>query len=118
MAIDVEVGTDIMYIRNIKRHTNSVGTKFGDGGKQGQAKIPSPQPPSFLPARAFSFSSAARSAAIILDFVQNEFQLFPANITKFSSAGQTELGPRLKKSLLLIYKHDSTGSARYFKDGV
>jgi len=31
------------------------------------------QPPSFLPARAFSFGSAARSAAISRDFVQNEF---------------------------------------------
>ena len=35
-------------------------TKFGGGGKRGRAKIPSPQPPSFLPARAFRF--CARSA--------------------------------------------------------
>ena len=32
-----------------------------------------PQPPSFLPARAFSFDSAARSAAI-RDFVQKRFE--------------------------------------------
>jgi len=30
----------------------STGTKFGGGGKRGRAKIPSPRPPSFLPARA------------------------------------------------------------------
>jgi len=40
-------------------------TKFGGGGKigigkRGRAKIPSPQPPSFLPARAFSFCRAKR----------------------------------------------------------
>jgi len=35
-------------------------TKFGGGGKRGQAKIPSPQPPSFLPARAFSLAREAR----------------------------------------------------------
>ena len=32
--------------------------------KRGRAKIHSPQPPSFLPARASDFVSAARSAAI------------------------------------------------------
>src|SRR3989338_7749581 len=32
--------------------------------KRGRAKNPSPQPPSFLPARAFSFGSAAPSAAM------------------------------------------------------
>src|SRR3989338_10420075 len=32
--------------------------------KRGRAKIPSPQPPSFLPARAFGFGSATRSAAM------------------------------------------------------
>ena len=36
----------------------------GGGGKRGRAKIHSPQPPFFLPARAFSFVSAARSAAM------------------------------------------------------
>ena len=34
-------------------------TKFG-GGKRGRAKIPSPQPPSFLPARTFSLAREAR----------------------------------------------------------
>ena len=47
------------------RRANFVGTKFGgDGkigiGKRGRAKIPSPQPPSFLPARAFGFCRAKR----------------------------------------------------------
>ena len=30
------------------------------GGKRGRAKIPSPQPPSFLPARAFGLAREAR----------------------------------------------------------
>ena len=42
------------------RRANFVGTKFGGGGKRGRAKIPSPQPPSFLPARAFSLAREAR----------------------------------------------------------
>jgi len=33
--------------------------KIGNG-KRGRAKIPSPQPPSFLPARAFSLAREAR----------------------------------------------------------
>ena len=45
-------------------HFAKRNTKFGGGGKRGRAKIPPPQPPSFLPARAFSFGSAARSAAM------------------------------------------------------
>jgi hypothetical protein len=80
------------FIRFDKIKTNSgggasfVGTKNCGGEKRsgrtlGRAKIPSPQPLSFLPARAFSFGSAARSAAISRDFVQNEFQLFPTNTT-------------------------------------
>jgi len=35
-------------------HFAKRNTKFG-GGKRGRAKIPSPQPPSFLPARAIGF---------------------------------------------------------------
>jgi len=54
-------------------HFAKRNTKFGGGGKRGRAKIPSPQPPSFLPARAFSFGSAERSSAISRDFVQNKF---------------------------------------------
>jgi hypothetical protein len=34
--------------------------KFSGGGKQGRVKILSPQPPSFLPARAFSLVREAR----------------------------------------------------------
>src|SRR3990167_1713301 len=45
------------------RRASFTGTKFGGGGKRGRAKIHSPQPPFFLPARAFSFGFAARSAA-------------------------------------------------------
>ena len=42
-------------------HFAKQNTKFGGGGKRGRAKIPSPQPPSFLPARAFSFAREARN---------------------------------------------------------
>ena len=56
------------------RRANFVGTKFSGGGKRGRAKIPSPQPPSFLPARASGFVPAARSAAISRDFVQKRFE--------------------------------------------
>ena len=41
-------------------HFAKRNTKFGGGGKRGRAKIPSPQPPSFLPARAFSLAREAR----------------------------------------------------------
>ena len=37
--------------------------KFGGSGKRGRAKIHSPQPPFFLPARAHRIACAARSAA-------------------------------------------------------
>ena len=60
MVIRVAVDTDIMWIRSIRRRANFVGTKFGGGGKRGRAKIPSPQPPFFLPARAFSLAREAR----------------------------------------------------------
>jgi hypothetical protein len=39
-------------------HFAKRNTKFGGGGKRGRAKIPSPQPPSFLPARAIGFQSS------------------------------------------------------------
>jgi len=41
-------------------HFAKQNTKFGGGGKRGRAKIPSPQPPSFSPARAFSLAREAR----------------------------------------------------------
>ena len=43
--------------------------------KRGRAKIHSPQPPFFLPARASGFIPAARSAAISRSFVQKRFEL-------------------------------------------
>jgi len=39
-------------------HFAKRNTKFGGGGKRGRAKIPSPQPPSFLPARAIGFQNS------------------------------------------------------------
>jgi len=52
-------------IKNSKQaaHFAKRNTKFGDGGKRGRAKIPSPQPPSFLPARAFNLTREARRSA-------------------------------------------------------
>jgi len=41
-------------------HFAERNTKFGGGGKRRRAKIPSPQPPSFLPARAFGLAREAR----------------------------------------------------------
>ncbi|MEK7128795.1 MAG: hypothetical protein AAB858_00390, partial [Patescibacteria group bacterium] len=49
-------------------HFAERNTKFGGGKSEGGQKIPSPQPPSFLPARASGFVSAARSAAISQEF--------------------------------------------------
>jgi len=59
------------------RRASFAGTKFGGGGKRGRAKIHSPQPPSFLPARAFGFGSAVppTAGAIIRSFVQKRFEL-------------------------------------------
>jgi len=45
---------------SLAAHFAKRNTKFGGGGKRGRAKIPSPQPPSFLPARAFSLAREAR----------------------------------------------------------
>jgi len=55
-------------------HFAKRNTKFGGGGKRGRAKIHSPQPPFFLPARASAFVLAARSAAISRSFVQKRFE--------------------------------------------
>ena len=66
-------------------HFAKRNTKFGGGGKRGRAKIPSPQPPSFLPARASGFVPAARSAAISQDFVQKRFERRSVIATTFIS---------------------------------
>ena len=51
-------------------HFAKKNTKFGGGGKRGRAKIPSPQPPSFLPAcwnppADFSSGGAERKERIV-----------------------------------------------------
>ena len=51
------VSTTLLFL---SAHFALQNTKFGGGGKRGRAKIPSPQPPSFLPARAFSLAREAR----------------------------------------------------------
>ena len=67
-------------------HFAKRNTKFGGGGKRERAKIPSPQPPSFLPARASGFVPAARSAAINQGFVQKRFALRSVIATKQKNA--------------------------------
>jgi hypothetical protein len=59
---------------SLAAHFAKRNTKFGGGENEGGAGIHFPHTsfPS-RPARAFSFGSTARSAAISRDFVQNEF---------------------------------------------
>jgi len=59
-------------------HFAKQNTKFGGGGKRGRAKIPSPQPPSFLPARAFQFCArSAQSFGVLLKKCSNFVQEAP-----------------------------------------
>ena len=59
-------------------HFAKQNTKFGGGGKRGRAKIPSPQPPSFLPARAFRFCArSAQSFGVLLKKCSNFVQKTP-----------------------------------------
>jgi len=59
-------------------HFAKQNTKFGGGGKRGRAKIPSPQPPSFLPARAFQFCArSAQSFGVLLKKSSNFVQKTP-----------------------------------------
>ena len=70
------------------RRANFVGTKFGGGGKRGRAKIPSPQPPSFLPARAFQFCArSAQSFGVLLKKCSNFVQKTPPLICTQISTG-------------------------------
>jgi len=44
-----------MATSSLVAHFAKQNTKFGGGGKRGRAKIPFPQPPSFLPAQVIGF---------------------------------------------------------------
>jgi hypothetical protein len=67
-------------------------TKFGGGGKRGRAKIPSPQPPSFLPARAFQFCArSAQSFEVFVKKCSNFVQKTPPSFT-FSEIERCCLG--------------------------
>ena len=71
-------------------------TKFGGGGKRGRAKIPSPQPPSFLPARAFQFCAphfAGQSFGVLLKKCSNFVQETPPSFT-FSEIERCCLGAK------------------------
>ncbi|NMB48448.1 hypothetical protein GYA13_03320 [Candidatus Kuenenbacteria bacterium] len=63
-------------------HFAKQNTKFGGGGKRGRAKIPSPQTPSFLPARAFQFCArSAQSFRVLLKKCSNFVQKTPPSFT-------------------------------------
>jgi len=69
-------------------------TKFGGGGKRGRAKIPSPQPPSFLPARAFRFCArSAQSFGVLLKKCSNINQKTPPIFT-FCEIVRNSLGAK------------------------
>ena len=74
-------------------HFAKQNTKFGGGGKRGRAKIPSPQPPSFLPARAFRFCArSAQSFGVLLKK--------SSNINQKRPPGQFSIGWTHKASCL------------------
>jgi len=64
----------------LRRRASFTGTKFGGGGKRGQAKIPSPPTP-FLFARP-SVSVLRAKRAIIRSFAQKMFELRPKNTAR------------------------------------
>ena len=75
-------------------HFAKQNTKFGGGGKRGRAKIPSPQPPSFLPARAFQFCArSAQSFGVLLKKCSNFVQKTPPSFT-FSEIERICLGAK------------------------
>src|SRR3989344_4713248 len=65
--------TSILATHFAKRNTKNCGGEKRSGESEGGQKFLPPNPPSFLPARAFSFCSAERSSAISRDFAQNGF---------------------------------------------
>src|SRR3989344_4326663 len=81
-------------------HFAKRSTKFGGGGKRGRAKIPSPQPPSFLPARASGFVPAAHSAATIQFLSKNvRAELYNSTSKEIASF---EGSPRFARRLICI----------------
>ena len=75
-------------------HFARQNTKFGGGGKRGRAKIPSPQPPSFLPARAFRFCArSAQSFGVLLKKCSNFVQKTPPSFT-FCEIVRNSLGAK------------------------
>jgi len=75
-------------------HFAKQNTKFGGGGKRGRAKIPSPQPPSFLPVRAFRFCArSAQSFRVLLKKCSNFVQKTPPSFT-FSEIERCCLGAK------------------------
>ena len=77
-------------------HFAKRNTKFGGGGKRGRAKIPSPQPPSFLPARAFSLAREAwQSEIAVRIFVKksSDFNQKAPPIFRIRILGDCRLAP-------------------------
>ena len=100
-------------------HFARQNTKFGGGGKRGRAKIPSPQPPSFLSARAFQFCArSAQSFGVLLKKCSNFVQKTPPSFTFCeivrNSLGAKRLGMvffRYFKGIFEIQNQSAVGNA-------
>ena len=87
-------------------HFAMQNTKFGGDGKRGRAKIPSPQPPSFWPARAFWFCArSAQSFRVLLKKCSNFVQKTPPSFT-FSEIERCCLGA---KRLGMVFSRNFEG---------
>ena len=98
-------------------HFAKQNTKFGGGGKRGRAKIPSPQPPSFLPARAFQFCArSAQSFGVLLKKCSNFVQKTPQIETSEPNTGTPPLarGGVESSNLSLSAPKKVTPIARHF----
>ena len=88
---------------SLAAHFARQNTKFGGGGKRGRAKIPSPQPPSFLPARAFRFCARSAQSFWIFfkkssDFVQKVPPFYEFFIFGRDCLAASPLGRRAKRA--------------------
>jgi len=101
-----------------RRHISQSEIRNSAAEKRGRAKIPSPQPPSFLPARASDFVSAARSAATsqfpprskkVRAFSNNGHQI---GLRDFLEAKTVECSPRRTARLARNCWAKSNGGAK------
>jgi len=102
-------------------HFAKQNTKFGGGESEGEAGIHFPQAPfSARLARAKSFVSAARSAAISQYFVQKRFALrsvIATNLNIANFAGSLfARSPRLRRGFARIFPYISAQNQRAFEN--